>query len=116
MWLICEKNEIKTIVNDWNIFYGLSKKIVKQHNAAIKTCRKSPTQMSDNKMNDMPQMPETTGFADLYRETNGHPASSDLAQWCDNWMAVAAVGLACLAVVGAAGYAAYRWCRAVKQE
>ena len=96
-----------------HIFWDLSKKSSNSITKAIKT-PESPLH-TKRKMNDMPQMPETTGFAALYAETNdlGH---QDLAEWYDNWMAVAAVGLACLAAVGAAGYAAYKWCKDVKQE
>ena len=56
-------------------------------------------------MNDMPQMPETRGFVDIYRETQAQQQDLD----CDDWLAMAAVVTACLAVLGAAGYAAYKW-------
>ena len=58
-------------------------------------------------MNDMPQMPETRGFVDIYRETQGSAQQQDLD--CTDWLTMAAVGIACLAVIGAAGYAAYKW-------
>ena len=70
-------------------------------------------------IDDMPQMPETSGFVRLYREAQSG-ADSDQESWARDTLTsccgdgtIIAVGLACVAFVGAASYAIYKW---LKQE
>ena len=73
-------------------------------------------------IDDMPQMPETSGFVRLYREAQSQSGPDrDQECWvtevlnscCDDVGTMITIGVACVALVAAASYAIYKW---LKQE
>ena len=66
-------------------------------------------------IDDMPQMPETSGFVRLYREAQGADREQEcwvmevLNSCCDDVGTMITIGVAFFALVAAASYAIYKW-------
>ena len=63
--------------------------------------------MSDAKMEDMPQMPETQGFLEIFRQLLGFDLISD--EWASGLspVSIAIITITCLFIVGGAALAAW---------